>query len=328
MPQGYHHLAYDQRCQIFTLKQEGFSQAQIALRIQTSQSTVSRELRRNLACGIYDYHKAQDKTVRRRRFTGKRRRKITGSLRILIGKMVRQELSPDEISGRLKLENIASISHETIYRYLRPRDQFHKHLRRKAKPYFKRTKANTTGPIKNRIGIEHRPKEVDLKLRIGDFEADTIVGAKQSGAIVSLVDRKSKLVQLRLVHFKSAAAVTDAIITSLIPIKKHLHTVTADNGSEFAWHEEIAAELGIGFYFARPYHAWERGLNENTNGLVRQYFPKKCDFSTITAQQVLAVQRKLNNRPRKTLGYKTPNEVFFESTGTNHCDNLHYALRC
>lgn len=317
MPQSYHHLAFDQRCQIFTLRQEGFSQAAIALRVKTSQSSISRELRRNLYNGRYDYNVAQEKTARRRAVFGKTRRKLKGPLLILVRKMIQQEHSPDEISGRLKLKNIASISHETIYKYIRPRDQFHRYLRRKAKPYLKRTgpEAAKRGPIPNRIGIEHRPKEVDEKVRIGDFEADTIIGVKHKGAIVSLVDRKTKLVRLRLVDYKSAAAVTDAMISSLSPLKGHLHTITSDNGSEFASHQEVAAELGVGFYFARPYHSWERGLNENTNGLVRQYFPKKCDFTKITDRQVLIVERKLNNRPRKTLGYKTPNEVFLELTG-------------
>jgi IS30 family transposase len=316
MPQGYHHLAFDQRCQIFILRQEGFSQAEIAAKINSTQSTISRELRRNVGKFSYEHKHAQERSDRRRALSGVSKRKIKGDLRKLICTMITQEHSPDEISGRLKLENKAFISHETIYKYIRPRDQFHKHLRRQARPYLKRKGSSAfKGPIKNRVGIEHRPKEVDEKLRVGDFEADTIIGSKQTGAIVSLVDRKTKLVKLRLVHFKSAAGVADAMITSLNPIKGHLHTITSDNGSEFAWHEQVAAELDIGFYFARPYHSWERGLNENTNGLVRQYFPKRTDFSTITERQVLNVERKLNNRPRKTLGYKTPNEVFLELTG-------------
>ena len=167
------------------------------------------------------------------------------------------------------------------------------------------------GSIPNRVSIEARPQVVETKRRVGDWEADTIIGTAHRGAILSLVERKSKLVRLSKVIRNTAEAVAAASLALLGKVAARVHTITSDNGREFAAHERIAAGLEARFYFAHPYSSWERGLNENTNGLVRQYFPKKSDFSKITDKQVNKVVERLNNRPRKTLGYKTPNEVFF-----------------
>jgi IS30 family transposase len=151
---------------------------------------------------------------------------------------------------------------------------------------------------------------VERKKRFGDWEADTIIGRSQQGALVSLVERKSKLLRLGLVEQNKAGVVTRQMVKLLEPLRK-VQTITSDNGREFAFHERITARLGAQFYFAHPYCAWERGLNENTNGLVRQYFPKGCDFRGLTWKEVRRVQERLNHRPRKTLGYRTPHEVFF-----------------
>ena len=204
-----------------------------------------------------------------------------------------------------------TVSHTTIYTYVNASPTLRPKLRRRGKKYLVRTGPKAVkGPIKNRVSIRLRPKEVEEKQRIGDVEVDTMVGAKHRGAIVTIVDRRSKLVRLCLIKYKTAAATADALITALAPIKRHLHTITSDNGAEFADHEEVSAALGVGFFFADPYCSWQRGLNENTNGLIRQYFPKGTDFSKITNRQILHVEQRLNNRPRKTLGYRTPNEVF------------------
>ena len=162
------------------------------------------------------------------------------------------------------------------------------------------------------MGIEARPQVVAEKRRVGDWEADTIIGAAHRAAILSLVERKSKLVRLHKVEHNTAQAVAAASRALLGGTGRRVHTITSDNGREFAAHEQIASGLRAKFYFAHPYSSWERGLNENTNGLVRQYFPKKSDFSKITDRQIERVAERLNNRPRKTLGYKTPNEVFFK----------------
>ncbi len=165
------------------------------------------------------------------------------------------------------------------------------------------------GHIPGRVDIAERPAVVE-KLRIGDWELDTIIGARHRGALLSSVDRASWFTILELLAGKAAAPVTEALLERLGPHRDRVHTLTADNGKEFAGHEEVAAGLDAGFYFATPYHSWERGLNEHVNGLVRQYFPKGTDFRRVTAEQVREVEDRLNHRPRKVLGYRTPHEVF------------------
>ena len=156
-----------------------------------------------------------------------------------------------------------------------------------------------------------RPIIVDSRIRIGDWEADTIIGKGHRQAIVSLTERKSRLIFIKKVVRKTAEAVRDAVLDLLGPIAHAVHTITSDNGTEFAGHKTIAEKLKAAFYFAHPYHAWERGTNENANGLVRQYFPKGHDFKTITDGQINFVMDRLNNRPRKTLGFLTPMQVFY-----------------
>ena len=166
------------------------------------------------------------------------------------------------------------------------------------------------GQLIDRISIDERPAIVDLRSRIGDWELDTIIGKGHKQAIVSLTERKSRYTLIQKVKRKTASCVSKAIISLLSPISDQVHTLTSDNGKEFADHKNIADELNAKFFFAHPYASWERGLNENTNGLIRQYFPKSRDFTTITQEEINQVMDKLNNRPRKCLGIKTPNQVF------------------
>ncbi len=182
------------------------------------------------------------------------------------------------------------------------------------------------GEIKNKVSIDERPAIVEAKERIGDWparplgaggEADTIIGKRHKQAIVSVTERKSRLSLIYKVEQKTSDQVTKAINRFLLPIKHYVHTVTSDNGKEFAGHEVLAKKLDAKFYFAHPYSSFERGLNENTNGLIRQYFPKDRNFTTITTEEIIRTIKKLNNRPRKCLGFKTPNQVFFG--GANCC---------
>lgn len=166
------------------------------------------------------------------------------------------------------------------------------------------------GPIRNRRFIDERPPIVDQKQRVGDWEIDTIIGKNHKQAIVSIVERKSKFTVLRKVNRKTAQSVTQATISVLKALSNRVHTITSDNGSEFAYHEKIASALKADFYFAHPYSSWERGLNENTNGLVRQYFKKGSDFTHISDDKLAIIANKLNNRPRKALGYSTPLNFF------------------
>jgi IS30 family transposase len=330
MPKGYAHLTYDQRCQIFTLKKRNLSQREIAKLIGSSQSTISRELMRNRGKKGYRYKQANEKAVACRHKASSVKRKMTPGVLCLVEKMLRDDqLSPEQISGRLKRTSLITISHESIYLHIwkdkRSGGDLYKNLRRCGKKYNKRSgKKAGRGLIPNRVGIEERPEEVKLKKRFGDVELDTIVGADHRGAIVSAVDRVTKFVWLYLVPGFKAEDVSKALIRFFEPIKKLLHTATSDNGKEFSEHEEVAKSLDLKFFFANPYHSWERGLNENTNGLVRQYFPKGTDFTKLTQERVFQVAQKLNNRPRKTLDYRKPKEVFLLLTGINPDDALRY----
>jgi len=317
MPEGYRHLTYEERCQIFALIQSGHSQAAIARQIGVNRSTISRELDRNSGKRGYRFKQAQEKASRRRKTASLLPRKMKPDLVSLIDEKVTQEQwSPDQISGWLRKQGIASISHERIYQHIwankKNGGNLYVQLRHSGKKYNKRKgKTSGRGLIPNRVDIDRRPAIVARKCRIGDWEADTIIGAGHKGAILSHVDRKSNYTKLAKLPDKSSAAVVRACARVLRPIADRIKTITYDNGKEFAAHAEIAASLGARCYFAKPHHSWERGLNEHTNGLVRQYFPKGTDFTTLTHADVQWVEDKLNSRPRKILGYRTPREVFF-----------------
>jgi IS30 family transposase len=235
----------------------------------------------------------------------------------VIETMLREEqLSPEQISGWMETTDGVHVSHECIYQHIYADKgrggTLYKQLRRTGKKYNKRLgKTSGRGLIPNRIDIDQRPAVVEERSRIGDWEADTIVGAGHKGAILSLVERVSKYTLLHKLDNATSKKTGAAIVAKMRPHQKIVHTITSDNGKEFAGHQRIARRLDTGFYFAKPYHAWERGLNENTNGLVRQYFPKGSSFANVTSEDVERVQNLLNSRPRKTLGFQSPNEVFF-----------------
>ena len=226
------------------------------------------------------------------------------------------QLSPEQIAGWLADRDGPTVSHETIYRHIwndkRNGGMLWQNLRRKSRRYQKRGSDGKTsrGRIPGRVDIDLRPAIVDRRSRIGDWEADTIIGANSKGAIVSMVERKSRKVKLIKVDRKTAKAVKSALVRLMRPHKNNVHTITFDNGKEFTLHGKMAKSLQADTFFAKPYHSWERGTNENTNGLVRQYFPKKTDFAMVTQAGVRRVERILNNRPRKCLDFKTPNQVF------------------
>jgi IS30 family transposase len=233
----------------------------------------------------------------------------------MVERLIRKEWSPEQISGWLMANCGLQISHERIYQYIlldkHAGGDLHRHLRCQNKRRKRYGSYERRGTLKNRVSIDERPAIVETRLRLGDWEVDTIIGKGHHQAIVSLTERKSRLALLRRVERKTAHAVADAVIDLLKPIRSNLYTITADNGKEFADHERIADKLQAEVYFAHPYSSWERGANENMNGLVRQYFPKKKGFAAITDQDIEHVIKRLNNRPRKCLGFKTPNQVFF-----------------
>lgn len=311
---NYTQLTREQRYQIDALMKAGHNQSQIAANLACHKSTISRELRRNR--GQMGYRPNQAAALARSRQRQAAGRRIAAATWQLVEQLLRQQWSPEQITGRLKLERQPTVSHERIYLYVyadkRRGGTLHRHLRSQKKQRKRYGGYLRRGQIPNRTSIEQRPQIVASKRRYGDWEADTIVGGRHKGGILSAVERKSKLTRLHLLATKAAAEMKHNTIELLAPLAARVHTITVDNGKEFCEHELIASGLQARIYFAHPYASWERGLNENTNGLVRQYFPKKFEFAGITDQDLQQVEDLLNNRPRKTLGYRTPNEVFFK----------------
>jgi IS30 family transposase len=220
--------------------------------------------------------------------------------------------SPEQISGWLREDRDQGISHESIYRYVwadkKGGGVLHTRLRRRGRRYQWRGSDGKTsrGQIKNRVSIDERPAIVDAKRQVGHWEIDTVIGKGHSGVLVTIVERVTKFTLACRAISKSAAHVTAATIALLAPLKASVRSITADNGKEFAYHEQIAKRLNCDVYFAHPYCSWERGLNENTNGLLRQDFPKSTDFKQVTDSEVQKVVKRLNDRPRKLLAFKTP----------------------
>ena len=318
MADGYHHLTYGSRCQIYALKKSGLSIRGVGRLLKVSASTVSRELRRNGGRRGYRMRQAQRFSESRRRFASSRPRKLTEGLWSRIEERLRRQWSPEQIAGRLRLQGGASVGKTWIYRQVwedrAKGGTLYRNLRRRGKKANRRGRCGAgRGVIPGRVDIVERPAVVESKGRVGDWELDTIIGARHRGALVSMVDRCSKFVFLQRVAHKTSSAVGGAILACLRPLSVLAHTLTADNGKEFAGHREVAVGLSAGFYFATPYHSWERGLNEHTNGLVRQYLPKATDFTGIGDARVRQVQDLLNSRPRRVLGYRTPAEVFGEA---------------
>lgn len=328
----YTHLTSEERYYIETRHKMKESESTIALALGRSQSTIHRELTRNRGQRGYRHKQAHAK-AQQRHVEKPKVVKLTPELAGNIGTLLEeQQWSPEQISGRLKADGKASVCHETIYQHVlkdkRAGGKLYLNLRRHAKKYRKRY-GSGTGSVKgipNRVDIEERPEVANQRERLGDWEADTMIGKSHKGALVTLDERKSKLRLALPVANKTAEAVTSRIISLLSGFKDYVHTLTFDNGKEFAKHEQVAQAIGCETYFAKPYHSWERGQNENANGLLRQYFPKAMGLLDVTTRQVVEAVHKLNNRPRKCLGFKTPYEVFRELSGMDAEKLVGYAL--
>lgn len=314
---GYQQLTQEQRYQIYALRKAHFNQTEIASELGVHKATVSREVRRNRGERGYRPKQAQHLTTARKLAASTTR--ITADTWSLVESRLRDvQWSPEQISGWLRLNQQPSVSHERIYQYVyadkRAGGTLYRHLRCQKQRRKRYGSYSRRGRLPNCRSIETRPAIVEAKRRIGDWEADTIIGKGHTGAIVTLTERRSKLLLMQRVADKSAATVAQAVTALLRGVADRVHTITSDNGREFANHQAMAEKLAADFYFAHPYSSWERGLNENTNGLIRQYFPKARDFTTITDKEVKQAQQKLNTRPRKTLDYKTPHQVFYKQS--------------
>jgi IS30 family transposase len=295
--------------------EQGYSNTEIAIAIGKHKSTIGRELKRNSdrRSGRYRAELAQEKYNNRQKEKPKAI-KFDLATMLYVEKKLEEKWSPEQISKTPHPEHIATVSHERIYQHIiwdrHQGGNLYKHLRRR-KRYKKRcVKEDRRGKLSNIKPIKDRPVQANERTRIGDYEVDLIMGANHQGGLVSLNDRKTGVITLELVKTKNARVVAKKIIKALKGAKHPVYTITSDNGKEFADHEYISKKLGIDFYFADPYSSWQRGSNENLNGLVRQYFPKKTNFEDVSWHQVKKVQDQLNNRPRKRYDFKSPLQYF------------------
>ncbi len=307
----YNHLSQNERYQIFALMKAGLNKTQVALTLGRSKSTISREIERN--SGLKGYRPKQASLKSEVRSLGCRNaKKVSVDTLKSAFDLVRQEWSPEQIAGTM------NISHETVYRHVYADKECGGKLFMHLRSQKKRRKRYASGrqrrgQIPNRRSIHERPAVVDLRLEVGHWEGDTVIGARHKQAIVTLVERKSGYAKLFKVKNKTAELVSAAMIKSLKPFDGLVDTITLDNGKEFADHQRVDLELGSTIYFADPFASWQRGTNENFNGLLRQYIPKDRPLSTVTQEELKMIENKLNHRPRKRLGFRTPHEVFHES---------------
>lgn len=290
----YKQLTCEQRYAIKILKEKDCLQKDITEAIGVKRSTISRELKRNSGKRGYRPKQAQRKAEERRREKSPPR--IGKDIWDKVTTHLKEDWSPEQISGRLKETEAIRISHEWIYQFIMKDRQaggdLYTHLRCRSQRKKRYGSNERRGTIKNRRSIEERPAGMETKNRIGDWEADTLIGKAHKGAIVSLTERKTKICLMYKVERKTADLVKKAMSKLLLPLKEIVYIITSDNGKEFALHEETAAILETDFYFAHPYASYERGLNENTNGLIRQYFPRDRDFRTITDEEIMTAMKK------------------------------------
>ena len=309
----YTQLTREERYQISALKAAGHDQVEIAKVIGRHKSTISRELTRNRGLRGYRPKQADNLAVNRRQ--DKSTHRIVPESWSRVELLLREYWSPEQISRWLRYEENINVSPEWIYQYILRDKQsggaLYRYLRCQKQRKKRYGAQDRRGQLKGRVSIDERPEIVNQRSRVGDWEADTVIGKQGGSVLVTLVERKTRLTVIGKAPNRTAQEVTAVIVKRLMPLAAQVKTLTYDNGKEFASHQQIDKELKSNGYFAHPYHSWERGLNENTNGLIRQFFPKGKDLVEITDAQIQEVMDKLNNRPRKCLGFKTPNQIFF-----------------
>jgi len=305
------HLSYEQRYSIEVLLRDKKSKSEVAKLLEVNKTVIYREIKRNSdeRNGVYKASLAQSK-YEKRLFLKPKYKKTTPELKQQIVTLLEQDYSPEQVNGFMKKNNQQTLSYESIYQMIwkdkKAKGTLHEHLRRKGRRYRKRgSSKDSRGKIVGRVGIEKRPKEAEERKVFGHFELDTIIGKDHKGAIITLNERASGMLWMRKVEAKDAEIVIKKLAEMLEEIRPYLRSITGDNGKEFAAHQFITDEY-CDFFFANPYSPWERGSNENLNGLIRQYLPKKSDFNNYTEEQIKEIETKINNRPRKRFGYETP----------------------
>lgn len=309
-------ITKEQRYQIEAYIESGMSKVFIAEKLCIHASSIYREIKRNAhkKGGYSAKHALMLADERKERFNQPRKfnKNIERTIRSFIEN---EQWSPEQIVGHCKKKEKPMVSHERIYQYVREDKanggNLYKNMRHRLK-HRKRPVGGKQMPIRNRVSIDERPDIVCNKERFGDWEIDTIIGKNGKGAIVTIVERSSAFFMMKkLEGGKEAKGLAKTVVEMLLPYKKHVHSITSDNGSEFAEHEFIADKLDLNFYFAHPYSSWERGLSEYTNKLIRQYVPKKSVFENYTNEYITDVQRKINRRPRENLDFDDPKSIFY-----------------
>jgi len=304
-----------QRNQIEVLLQTKTSIKRVAKLLDTDKSTIYREINRNKKKRTYSACFAQQLCTERKERFGRPRKFTNQAKKFVVEKLTKEQWSPKQIVGFAKLNNIQMVSHECIYQFIRQDKKEEGLLWTHTRHKLKHRKRPATGKqvnIKNKVSIELRPAIVDAQERYGDWEIDTVIGENQKGAILTITERKTGFLLMEKMEFgKQAEGLAKAAIRMLFAYKNTVHTITSDNGSEFAKHELISKKLNAGFYFAHPYSSWERGLNEYTNKLIRQYITKGSNFDLYDSQYIKLIQNKINRRPREKLKFQTPSKIFF-----------------
>ena len=307
---NYTHLTQEERYQIYALLREGFSKRHIALRLERAPSTICREIKRNRNRNAY-FAKHAHKLAKTRHSSN--HKTVDPAVWKQVKSYLALQWSPEQIASYI------AVSMHSIYRYIlqdkMKGGHLYQHLRFRNQRKRKYGHPETRGKLNNRRSIHERPQIIDQRSRFGDLEIDTIVGKNHQQSLVSIVDRKTGYLWLKKCSTRKSQDVREATVHLLDPIKEELQTITADNGKEFSLHEQIADELGIEFYFADPYSAWQRGTNENTNGLIRQYIRKGSNLNDYSDEYIAEITYRLNHRPRKRLGFKSPSQVLLQEHG-------------
>lgn len=318
----YSHLTLDERETIAQMRFAGHSPEEISRRLNRAPSTIRRELNRNGKSSGYTASAAHKAAIERRAQRPLQRKMDHDSLQTNARTMLSRNWSPDEIAGRLKREHPGDpklhVSHQTIYRWLHAHpllfEKFRSYMRHGR---YRRRGSRPRGSIRNRVSIHDRETVIEERSRIGDWEGDTIVGKGHSGYVATFVDRKSGFLVTAKMNDKRATTLNRAAIRAFGPVPSSARfSITVDNGVEFAKHEQLAKRLGMPIYFADPYSSWQRGTNENTNGLLRQFIPKNMNILDLSRTALAFHTEQLNNRPRKRLHYQTPAEVFHQNSNS------------
>ncbi len=309
------HITEAQRYEIFAYLKCGKSNSFIAEALGIHKSSISREIKRNSTkTGKYNPKFANELSQERKDRFGRNRKFTMGIQSFVAEKIVKEQWSPKQIVGHCTKNSLPIVSHERIYQYVRhdkeEGGQLYVHMRHRLK--HRKRPVGKFIPIKNRVSIEERPEIINKKERFGDWEIDTIIGNNQQGAIVTITERTTNFFLMKkLTKGKNARALAETVIQMLMPYKAHVHSITADNGTEFAEHELISKKLGTKVYFTHPYSSWEKGLIEYTNKLIRQYIPKKSNFNNYNDLEIMAIQKKINARPREKLNFENPKNIFY-----------------